>query len=410
MRYLIRVALRNVFRNRKRTAITLAAVFVGIVVIIFVNGLLAGLHLSFNDQLTKGVLGDLQLQRQGYRDSAESAPLTLDVPLDDSLRAMLDGNDEIEAWSPRIRFGGLVSNGEDSAMFLGMAVDPEKERVVTPKALENVVEGTWLRDDVPNGVVMSEQLAHSLHLKVGDEITILSNTREGSMNGRDFQLLGLLSSSLPNAPGRLIVMDRSIVGPMLFMDNSATEIAISLRDPAHAQDVGDALRAKVSPRAIPLSVYGWKDLSPFFVDIMQMQDMVFGIVVAVLFLMVLTGIANTMLMSVFERTREIGTLMALGMRRRSVVMLFLLEALMLGVTGALLGLVVGGTVVGLLGLHGIPFAAPGTSGAALTVYPVISTTTVLIVVVFAVVCSLVSAFYPAYRASRLEPVAALRGA
>lgn len=410
MGYLLRVALRNVSRNRKRTVITLVAVVVGIFVIIFVNGLLTGLHRTFQDQVTRGLTGDLQLQRKGYRDAAESAPLNLDIAMDDALRTTLDQTPGIAAWSPRVRFGGLVSNGEDSAMFLGLAVDPVKEDAVSPRNRENVVEGTWLDPARPNGVVMSEQLAHSLHLEVGDEVTVLANTREGSLNGRDFQLVGLLSSRLPNASGRLVVVDSTVAAPMLFMEGRATEVALSLEDPKAAPEVAAHLEPSMSARPEPVVVYRWQELAPFFVDIMDMQDMIFGIVVAVLFLLVLTGIANTMLMSVFERTREIGTLMALGMRRRAVILLFLAEALVLGITGAVGGLLLGGTTVTLLGIHGILFTAPGTNGAPLTIYPVLSLNAVLIVAVFAIVCSLVSAFYPAWRASRLEPVAALRGA
>jgi putative ABC transport system permease protein len=408
MPQIVKIALRNITRNKKRTAITLAAVFVGIFVIILVKGLLAGLHKSFVSELTESVTGDLQIQRRGYQEAMESAPLKLSVSTDTAFEDALREVPAVDAWAPRVRFAGIVSTGENSTMFIGLAADPVRELNVTPRVVASVAEGTYLRADRPNGILLSEELARSLGAKIGTELTLLANTREGSMNGRDVVLIGLLTSTMPNAPRKLLVMPLAAAQEMLFMEGRATEVTVHLKRGAPPDPAAEALERRLKASGQELVVRGWREAMGFFVQIMDLQNFVFGIVLGVLFLMVLTGIANTMLMTVFERTREIGTMMALGMRRRSIVAMFLAEATAIGLLGATLGIVAGGGTVLWLGRRGLSFVAPGTN-AAWDIHPVLVPETVGIALGFAVVCSVISAAYPTWRAGRLHPVEALRG-
>lgn len=402
-----RMAARNIRRNRKRTIITLAAVVIGIFVIVLVKGLLAGIQGNIVREVTQNLTGDLQIQAKGYKESNESFPLDLNVQLTPEMQQAIGQVPGVEGWSPRIRFAGLISTGADSAMFLGLAVDPAGEALVTPKALDSVTEGTYVQADDPLGIVLSQELATSLGIKLGDEVTILSNTREGAMNGADLKVVGFLSANLPSMPTKMLIMHRAKAMELLDMDNRATEITVALSDEASVSDVKAALLQVPKAPNQELAVFDWEELMPFFQDIIGMQNFMYNMILVVLFFMVLTGIANTMLMTVFERTREIGTMMALGMKRRHVVELFLMEALILGALGAMLGLGVAYAVITGMASTGIHFIPPGT-GREMLIIPELVPSSVVFAMTFGVVCALVSAAWPAWRAGKLKPVEALR--
>ncbi|MCG3173320.1 MAG: hypothetical protein GMKNLPBB_01498 [Myxococcota bacterium] len=408
MKQILMLSIRNITRNKKRTAITLTAVFMGIFVIVLVRGLLSGLHSSFITNITENMTGDLQIQRAGYLEATESIPLKLNIELNPAFEQALKSAPEVRGWAPRIRFGGLISNGKDSAMFIGMAADPAREMQVTPKVAEQVIEGRYLEPADPNGVLLSKELGNSLNLKIGDEVTILANSLEGAMNGRDLVVRGFLKSSLPNAPRKILIMNIAAAREMLFMEGRATEVTLDLTSPEAGDTRREAITAALKTSGQDLKVYSWRELTPFFVDIMSLQNFIFNIIIAVLFLMVLTGIANTMLMTVFERTREIGAMMALGMRRATIIRLFLSEALVIGIIGAAAGIFAGSSVVLWLGRRGIEFTVPGTN-FPLLVHPKLVPIVFVYAVVFAIACSLISAAYPTWRAGKLTPVEALRG-
>jgi len=286
-------------------------------------------------------------------------------------------------------------------------VDPAAEARVTPKALESVTQGTYVQPDDPLGIVLSEELAKSLNIQIGDEVTILSNTREGAMNGNDLRVVGFLGSNLPGVPTKMLIMHRETATTMLDMADRATEITVAVASEVPVAQVKEALQGLPLGPNNEVAVYEWEELMSFFQDVIEMQNFIYNMVIIVLFFMVLTGIANTMLMTVFERTREIGTMMALGMKRRHVVELFLMEALILGLLGAFLGVVLGYGVVTSVATQGLYFAPPGT-GREMLIVPEIVPSTVVLAIVFGLVSALVSAAWPAWRAGKLKPVDALR--
>ena len=199
-------------------------------------------------------------------------------------------------------------------------------------------------------------------------------------------------------------MPLALAQHVTHMKGRVTAFAVRVRDRGLIEPLARTLRSLKTDT--PIEVLTWGDLGPYLRDVMRLQDRVLGVVMAVIFILLLTGIANTMLMSVFERTREVGTLMCLGMRRARILVLFVLEAVLLTAIAAAVGTALGLAAVRIAHFIGLPFFIPAVG--PIIVRPIVDPRYVAISFLAAMTSALLAAFYPAWRASRMNPVDALR--
>jgi len=405
---LLAMAWRNVRRNRRRTAITLAAMVVGIAAVIGIRSVLNGLQAGIIRASAEGALGALQVHRAGYLDNILSTPLSLDFPIEDALLNKVRAVKGVKAVTPRIQFAGslTVSVPPDQempeALFFGaVAVDPKTELDVCPMRPDLYTDGTRFDDD---HLVLGSALAQALGAKVNDEVILLAPDKEGSLNGELSKVGGAMHAMLPGEP-KVAVVPLGLAQRLLRMEGRATELAVAVDDLRDIPAVQERLRAALGPE---WEVHTWLEVVPERQLIMRLQDGI-GVIVSVVFLvLMLLGVANTTLMAVLERTREVGTMLSLGLTRGQVMALFLLEALVMGVLGALGGLALASAFVARFAHGGIQFRAPSAT-KPFDVLPYLSPRFTVIVLAVAVVGSVVFALYPARRASRLRPVEALAG-
>ena len=407
---LLRAALRNVTRNARRSAITALAVLIGTGAIVVGRGALNGVYDIVIGGVTEAVHGDVQIHKKGYLEATEALPLNLTVHYDDALQQVIRADKRVLDVSPRIHFSGLVTdaNQDNTTVFYGFAMDPDHEFNVTPRNRANIIAGQSLSNDDPTGVVLGQELAENLHLKVGDEIVLLVNTRAGSLNGKDVTVRGIAKFKLPGLVNKAVHIPLSTAQSLLYMDGEATEVAIKLKDdpiPAVRRYAAD-LSATLTSKYPDYQSNTWMDVSGFYLDTLDMMDQVFAILILVFFIVMIAGIVNTMLMSVLERVSEIGTMMALGVKRRRILNLFLFEAGILGLIGSLVGTGLGMAVVGYYYYQGLVMPLPGGNEQA--VHPHVDPVYTLGIIASALVVSTASALYPAWRASLLTPVDALR--
>ncbi len=253
--------------------------------------------------------------------------------------------------------------------------------------------------------VLGSELAQSFQAAAGSSrVTLASTSPKGRANSLDVSVQGLSVSSLPFENKRVVTVPLKLAQELLGMEGRATEVAVAVDDLANLERIADELRAALGPR---YEVHTWQELQPFVRDVISRQRYMLGILSVILFVIIITGIINTMLMSVFERVREIGTMLAVGMRRRQVLLLFLLEAALLGVLGGVGGALLGSAIVHALAVKGIPMAIVSSSASSV-LRPEVSPGFILMALAVAVVGSLVASAWPAWRASRLHPVDALR--
>ncbi len=414
------LAARNVARNRRRSLVTLAAVLLGVTAVLVLRGITNGFVRLMVDDIVQGRTGALQIHPAGYVASVDALPLEPNMPYAPDLVARIRAVPGVTGVTGRIQFSGLVSNGVAQTTFVGRGLDVATEKEAVPRAGFDVLPGgrALSPGDYAHALLGSE-LARSFRAvpageraKAGagaealvDRVTLASSSPRGRANSLDVSVEGLSQSSLPFENKRVVTVPLRLAQDLLGLEGRVTEYAVAVEDLAQLERIAVELRAALGP---DYEVHTWQELQPFVRDVINRQKWVLGLISVILFVIILTGIINTMLMSVFERVREIGTMLAVGMRRRQVLLLFLTEAGLLGVLGGLGGVALGSAVVRLLAARGIPLAMVAGLGSRSVLRPELSPSFVLLTLAVAVVGALAASAWPAWRASRLEPVEALR--
>ncbi|MBI5494453.1 MAG: ABC transporter permease [Deltaproteobacteria bacterium] len=398
---LVGLAARNLARNRRRTLLTLAALAVGVMAVVGVRGFLNGLQGMLIGGVAEGTIGPVLVHRTGYLQSMESNPLTPNILLTPDLLARLRAVPGVTAVSPRLGFAGMASVGDETVFAIISAVDESQEPTVCPRRREYLAEGDWLqpgRDDA----VMGMEIARGVGAKAGARLALISGDAEGVMNAVDVTVRGF-SAAAAQMERRSVVIPLRKGQELLRLEGRATEIALGVTDLSDVEAVRDRVAAVVGPG---FEVSTWKDVATTVRDVQATQNAALDLITFIFMAIMLMGIANTLLMSVLERVREIGTMLAVGTRRRQILGLFLWEALMLGVLGATLGALLGFGVVQLLAVKGVMLQPPGAS-LPQKIIPVIHVVFMVRMVALSAAGAAVAAVYPAWKAAGLRPVQAL---
>jgi putative ABC transport system permease protein len=402
MQALIRIALRNVLRNRRRSLITFAAIFISIIATLSLRGLANGMTEAMQSAVVYGQTGALQIHRAGYLKSTGGSSLDLDVPADAAFLDAIRKVPGVQAVSARIAFGGMVNANDTTSPALFTALDPEGELRVCPQRDKLATEGrTFTRAD-HEAAVLTPELARTLGIRLGQKAALLTSDKEGSLSAVDMSVVGVYGQPGPPLPEKKIgFVPLALAQELLHMQGRATEIVVAVDDLQALARVKADVAAAVGPA---YQVSTWSELVPFLKDAVASWRFMSNLFTSIFMFVALLGIVNTMLMSVLERTREIGTMMALGVRRRSILTLFLLEATVQGFLGGLGGALLGSAVVFKIGRSGLHFHM---STSVLHVHPYVDLRFFLIALVLATAGAVVAALWPALRASRLRPVTAL---
>lgn len=399
------LAVRNVGRNRRRTLITGITIAFGVMMIVFVQGLNHGLTGAFSDDVVRGRVGALQVHRAGFVDNTDAVPTRLNLPYSPELVARLKAAPHVKAVTGRVQFNGLVSNGTSQTMFIGRGIDLAHEEETCPRSRAIILPGgAPLAAGEPNTVLVGAELADSFGLTPGKSVNLQTTSPAGRANALDLTVKGLSTSTFPFENKRVLTVPLETAQALLGLEGRVTEYALAVDDLSKVDEAAAALRASLGPE---YEVHTWLELQPFVRDIITRFHIILGVVMTVLIVIVLTGIINTMLMSVFERVREIGTLLAIGVRRRQIAQLFLVEAATIGLVGSVLGALVGWAVVSAVGSRGLTIKLTGLS-AVNVVRPAVTFDFVLLAIALAVVGTLIASLTPSLRASKLNPVDALR--
>jgi putative ABC transport system permease protein len=411
---LFQLAWRNLWRNRRRTLIAMAAIGLGYAMLLFVACLMAGLRQQMIESGTCLVLSDIEVHAPDYYpDRATYQTLGGQKGTDvSSLVAAIAADPRVQATSPRVYGYGLVSAAHQSAGAEILGVVPDQEQKITVLQTR-IVKGSYLTEQLPKGVVMGDTLATTIGVEVGSEIVLLTQAADGSMGNGLYTVAGMFHTGLDAIDQGLVLMSLSSLQRLLRLPPGRIhEIGIKLHDITETTTAA-ALEGQLS-KTLPVRVRAWPELAPELADYVQFNHRVTFILFFIFFLLSVIGIVNTMLLAVIERTRELGMLMAVGMRPVQVVGLILAEAG--GLTGA--SLVLGGALavplLWYLQVHGLNLDGNGgeVSLAGVVVghlwYGRQDFTAYTQAALGLAVTALVSALYPALRAARLRPMEALR--
>lgn len=400
------LASRNLLRNRRRTAITVASIAIGLAAMTFLWAFIDGMNRQMVQNTTRYFAGDLQVHLRGYHD--DPTPDRTLAPADTVLRAVGE-HPAVQAAALRLSGKALASRGDKSRgiVLTGVALADEARVTVLFDAL---VDGGPLVENDP-GVLVGEKLAEALRVRAGDELVLIGQAFDGALASARVPVRGVYRSRIDELDGFNVITTLATARAFFATPDGASAVAVRLRDPDDLDAVRGALAARLGER---YEVLGWPRLLPMVVVSVRFHEVVSAVVLLVFFVVVSAAVANPVLMAVLERTREFGVLLALGMSRGRLVGLVLVESFLLGIAGIVLGNALGLAVTGWFAASGIDLGAfeaglrtmPGLSDVIVPVVR-LERSVMLSALVFAIACAM--AVYPALKAAAIEPVEAMRG-
>jgi len=405
---IIRLAWRNVWKNRRRTILTLLTIVVGMTVILFLNSLAKGGHDQMIEDAVAVNAGHIQIHEKGFWDnrSIEYAFMP-----DSTLLEMLAKDDRVSAVSRRVHAGGLLSFRDTTAGAMIQAVEPDAEIRVTTMHSMVLPGGRYLRQGDSRKIVIGETLAKNLGAGVGDSIDLISQGFDGSIAAENLTIVGLVRTGNPEYDRLLVVMTMDHAAELFTMMDYITSITLRLKDTDDVRSLRNDIRSAVDTDA--LEVMGWDDLMPELVQFIVLDDLGAYIFDFILFMVVAFGILNTIQMSVFDRIREFGVMLAIGTRPGQVRAMVLCESVFISMLGIVLGLAAGIALSYYFTVNPLDYSQYAEEikvwGVSTTVFPTRITwlnLTVTTCLTFAL--SLLFTLFPAHRASRLKPIEAIR--
>jgi len=407
---IFKIALRNLMRYKRRTLLTASLVAIGVVFVLVFIAASGSFKNMMIGQITDSFLGHIQIHKKGYVASIDSLPLTMNLSTNALGKVEKAINDipEIEAYSKRIKFGGMFSNFMETTNVRLNGVYPEDEVKTVPLFLSRIKKGKKILR--AGEILVPELLAKGMKVKVGDTVVVIATNRDGSVNGKQFRVGGILES-VTGPGGRDGYIHIDDAAEILRMDAAEiSEIAIRLGNFDGLYSVFDTLKDKLSNElnkqgGPAFEVHTWEKLSPFY-NVAKMIDVMTFFVKLMLIAIVLISIMNVMVMAVYERIREIGTIAAIGTLPGKIVAMFLIEGFSLGLLGAVVGNILGIAVIFALNLAKITFSFGRQKGLLLS--PSVSLQDVLTISIIVITISVLASLQPAYKASRMNPIDALR--
>ena len=408
----LKLAARNLLRYRRRTLLTALLITLGVMALLLFVAAAGSFKQTMVGSITDSMLGHLQVHRKGYTQSIDNLPLNMSLQPKavEKIETALKADPEVAAYSLRVKLGAMFSNFAENTSIRLNGVDPAAEDAAVPALRQRISEGDKAGPLVePGKVLIPSLLARGMKVKVGDSVVLVVTNASGSVNGKTFTVGGVLEG-ITGPGGRDGYIHISDARELLRMDkHEVMEIAVRLKSIDALDAVSKRLTASLdeiqNKEGKPATeVHLWSDLSPF-ANIVRMIDLMTLFIRIMLIAIVLVSVMNVMLMAVYERIREIGTLAAIGTQPGKLMAIFLSEGLLLGLAGALAGIGLSYAVVAYLNINPLVF---NFGREQITLHPVLQLIEVGGVLALAVVVSALASLHPAWRAARMDPSQALR--
>jgi putative ABC transport system permease protein len=407
---LFKIAVRNLRRYKRRTLLTASLVMIGVIFVLLYISVSGSFKNMMVGQITDSMLGHLEVHRKGYLASIDNLPLNLNLEPQafKKLADILNKQPEVEAFSPRIKFGGMFSTFVETTNIRLNGVSPDQEFKAIPLLPSRIIRGQKTLNK--GEILIPDLLARGMKVNVGDTVVIVVTNKDGSVNGKQFKVSGVLESvSGPGGRDGYIHIEDAME-TLRMEEREISEVAIRLKHfgqlDTFSQKLERLLSGEVNKGGKPIfEVHTWEKLSPFY-NIARMIDMMSFFIKLMLIAVVLISIMNVMIMAVYERIREIGTIAAIGTLPGKILSMFLVEGFCLGAMGAVAGNILGIIIILILNRIRITFDFGMQKGLVLSA--TIAPGDVLIISLIVILISVMASLQPAFKASRMEPIKALR--
>jgi len=410
---IVKIATKNLLRYKRRTMLTTALISLGVVAVLLFIAVSGSFKSLMIGQITDSVMGHLQIHRKGYVASIDNLPLNRN--LNDKQMAkveeILRAEPDVESFTIRLKLGAMFSNFTETTNIRLNAVIPAEEFRTMPLLASRISEKMAGEELLSRGgILVPELLAKGMQVKVGDTVVLVATNRDGSVNGKPFVVNGVLSGiSGPGGRDGAIHIDDA--RELLRIDGvEISEIAIRLKNIAALPKVTARLEQQLgsitNKEGKPVfEVHTWEKLSPFY-NIAKMISLMTLFIKVMLVAIVLVSILNVMIMAVYERIGEIGTIAAIGTTPGKILSLFLAEGLLLGIVGTLTGTVI--SLVAIAGLNSAAITFDFGMQTGLLLQPTISAREIVPILIIVIGIAVLASLQPAFKASRMDPITALR--
>jgi ABC-type lipoprotein release transport system permease subunit len=403
MMQILKMAFRDLGRNRRRSFFSALAVGGGLALLILMSSVVAGEMGSAIESAIKLQSGHIQIRAATYDENKSSLKWEDLVANPDEIATKIAALSQVKAATPRLYASGFLSSGTQSAGAKITGIDPLSP--ASDPYREGVISGSYLSPDDRDAVLIGKPMAEKLKLKVGDNVGLSLNTADGNVQDQTFTVKGIYTTGTYGFDSGTVFLPLAKAQAMTQTENHASTVYVLLKDTSMTDSVVPALSVPSN-----LKVKTWKDLNALFVEYEVFAQSYIAIFYLIILAISASVIINTLIMSVYERTREIGILSAIGMRGGRIMMLFLAESSMLAVGGVIMGLILG--VLGTLyfNINGFYIGNMGLSGMAIadTIYAKLTLNNLINLTIMSFVVTMLAGLYPAVMASRMQPVEALR--
>jgi putative ABC transport system permease protein len=340
-----KIALRNVAKNRRRSFYTILAIGLGYAAVNVFGGFTSYIITSLGDSyIYAQAQGHLTIFKKGFRahGAVDPAGYLLEPVERSAVETILAADERVLVATPQLNLSGLLSNGDISTIFVASGrVFPDMKRMIdlAPGMLSemDVFEGESLEEGETYAVAVSRGLAAQLGLELGSDAVAVAPTLTGQMNALDVEVGQLFESAFEFLNERMMLVPLDFA-QALYDTESVDRLTVLLSRTEDAEEVSASLREAFAEAGLDVEAVSWIELSPLYTKVRDMFDVIFLFIFVIVFIVAAMSVVNTIGMAVLERTREIGTLRALGVKRRGIVSLFMIESALLGTMGSVLGL------------------------------------------------------------------------
>ncbi len=402
--HLITLALRNIIRQRTRSAATLLAIAIGVAGLILAGGFVQDIYIQLGEAMIHSQTGHIQVTKLGYSEGKTRSPEKYLIENPDQLKSnILKSNPDIQQTMARLGFSGVVNNGKRDLGIIGEGIEPDAEADLGTYL--QYIEGRGLKNSDLDGIVVGQGVAKSLGLKIGDRITLVITLAQGAVNTLDFELVGIFQSFSKEFDARAVRIP--LEAAKSLMDTPAAHLlVVMLASTENTTAAVNALKQQLSQQGFV--IIAWNKLSDFYEKTVELYDRQFGVLRLIILIMVLLSVVNSVNMTLFERTREFGTMRAIGDHPNFIFKLIMTESFFLGAFGAALGIAFGCLAAVGISAIGIPMPPPPNANLGYTAMIRLVPSSVLIAGLIGFVAAVLATIMPAKRAAKLDIVEALR--